>query len=111
MAIRMPTALGTAILVKRTSRSCPLPGSAQRGLLERSWSVLLAIVREDILLRPASEVEESARREEVETGLRERRAIFAGEADVELLLELVEIAHVSRGIFALRIAQFVGSPV
>ena len=36
-AITTPTALGSAILAKRTSLSCELPGIAQRCLVARSW--------------------------------------------------------------------------
>src|SRR4051794_16805502 len=109
-AIRTPTALGRITLVHLTSQSCQLPGSAQRCLLSRR-SKPLAIVRENVLVGPAREVEQGARREEVEACLHQFHPILAGEPLVELFLERVEIADVARGIFALRVAELVGPPV
>ena len=49
--------------------------------------------------------------QEIEAGLGERRPLLAREPLVELLLQLVEVAHVARGIFALRVAELVRAPV
>src|SRR6059058_1291251 len=78
-AMSTPTALGSTTFDQRTSRSCPLPGSAQRGLLLRCPASASAIVRENVLLRPAGEVEERARRQEIEAVLGELRPFLAGE--------------------------------
>src|SRR5438270_182937 len=110
-AMRTPTALGSRILVQRTIRSCPLPGSAQRCLTIRSRVRASAIVREYVLLRPTGEVEQSTGGQEVEAGLGKRGAILASQPLVELVLELVEKAHVTGSIVALRVAELVGAPV
>ena len=60
---------------------------------------------------PAGEIEQGAVRQEVETGLGQRGAALAREADVELLLQRVEIAHVGGGIILLRVAELGRAPV
>src|SRR5919112_1194723 len=110
-AISTPTADGSTTFDQRTSRSCALPGSAQRCLTKRSGTAASAIVREDVLLRPAGEVEQGPRGKKVEAGLRERCAVLARQALVELLLQLMEGAHVACSIVALRVAQLVRAPV
>src|SRR6476469_1720005 len=110
-AISTPTALGSAILVQRTILSWPLPGSAQRCLLTRSGDAVSAIVCENVLLGPAGEIEQRPGGQEFEARLREFGAVFAYQPLVELFLELVEVAHVARGIFALRVAKLRRAPV
>src|SRR5438067_1087990 len=83
IATSKPTAAGRTIFVQRTSRSCALPGSAQRCLMAGSRGVASAIVRKNILLRPAGEVEQGAGRKEIEAGLRQCDAVFALQAFVE----------------------------
>src|SRR5689334_3666356 len=104
-AIRTPTALGSRILDQRTIRSWVLPGSAQRCLPVSRLESASAIVRENVLLGPARQIEQSPCRKEVEAGLGKSSALFPIETLVELFLELVEIAHVARGIFALGFAE------
>src|SRR5690348_6372004 len=100
MAISTPTAIGRITLVYLTSQSCQLPGSAHRCLLTRRLVAASAIVRENVLLRPAGEVEQSAGREEIEAGLGEGGAVLAREPLVEFLLQLMEVADVARRIIA-----------
>jgi hypothetical protein len=66
---------------------------------------------ENVLFRPSGDIEQRTRREEVETGLRERRPVFALEPLVKLFLERMQIPHVAGGIFPLRLAELVRSPV
>src|SRR5438552_17979243 len=106
-----PTAAGRTIFVQRTSRSCALPGSAQRCLTAASRALASAIVRENVLFGPAGEVEQSAGRKEIETILRECDAVLSLHALVEPLLELVKVAHVARGIIELGVDQTLGPPV
>src|SRR5690349_24167317 len=110
MAISAPTALGRPIFDQRTSRSCALPGSAQRLFPSRVPALAMAspVVREDVLLGPAGEIEQCARGNEFEAGLGERDAILAFQPLVEFLLQRMEIADVARRIIALRIRQLVG---
>src|SRR5690348_16231737 len=107
IAINAPTALGRPIFDQRTSRSCALPGSAQRMFHPRLRALVDAIgspvVRENVLLRPAGDIEQGARGNEVEAGLGKCDAILALEPLVELLLQSVEVADVARGIIALRV--------
>src|SRR3954471_8733392 len=110
-AISTPTALGSAIFDQRTIRSWPLPGSAQRCLPARSAKGASAIVGEDVLLRPPGQIEQGASREKVEACLRELRPPFPFQPLVELFLELVEIAHIARRIFALGLAELARTPV
>src|SRR5919112_3710270 len=75
-AISTPTADGRTTFDQRTSRSCALPGSAQRCLVTRSRIAASAIVGKDVLLGPAGEVEQGPGRKEVEAGLREGGAVL-----------------------------------
>jgi len=68
-------------------------------------------VRKNILFRPTGDIEQGARRQEIETGLSKRCAIFAIQALVQLLLELVKVADVACSIFALGFAELIRSPV
>jgi hypothetical protein len=68
-------------------------------------------VRKDVLLRPAGNIEQRARRKEIEAGLRKRGPALALEPFVELVLEGMEIADVARSIFALRLAELGGAPI
>src|SRR5690348_10025217 len=111
IASRIPTALGSRILIQRMILSWPLPGCAQRCLAIRSGGPVSAIVSEDVLLGPAGEVEQRAGWKEVETGLGKLGAVLAHQALVEFLLQLMEIANVARCIFALRVTELVGTPV
>src|SRR5512146_2667374 len=114
MAISAPTALGSPIFAQRTRRSCALPGSAHRcchPLLGAFVATASAVVREDVLLGPAGEIEQCARGNEFEAGLGERDAILALQPLVEFLLQRVEIADIARRIIPLRIRQLVGAPV
>src|SRR5205823_6795942 len=104
IATRIPTAAGSATLVRPMIRSWPLPGFAQR-CSTRSRGVASAIMRENVLLGPAGEVEQGAGWKEVEARLGQRSAVLACEPLVELDLELVKIADVACRIFALRVAQ------
>src|SRR4030095_4808214 len=65
----------------------------------------------DIDLRPASEIEQRPRRDELETSFGQFDAIFPGQPDVELLLEAMKMAHVTGGIFALCVGDIGSSPV
>src|SRR5687768_15967949 len=106
----MPISTGSATLRKAISRSWRPPGAAQPCFLRRSRTAT-SDMREDVDLRPAGEVQRGPVRQEVETGLGKRRAAFACEALVELFLQPVQIAHVRRRIFLLRIAQLGCPPV
>src|SRR5437868_13330572 len=108
---RTPAAAGRRILVQRTSRSWPLPGRAQRCLTIRSRVPASAIVRENVLLGPAGDIEQSSGRKEVEAGLGERHSVLTLETLVELRLELMQITDIARGIIARRITELVGPPV
>src|SRR5690242_10987727 len=110
-AISTPTAIGRITLVHLTSQSCRLPGSAHRCLVARRLACASAIVGENVLLGPAGDVEERARRQEVEAGLRKRGAVLALEPFVELFLQGVEIADIARRIFALRVGKLSCTPV
>ena len=83
-----PTALGKRDLGEADDAVVRLPGTAQRCLtVARAWlqlRTLSAVVRENILLRPAGEIEQGARRKEIETGLGERDAVLALQPLVEL---------------------------
>src|SRR5205823_15131589 len=107
---RLPRAAGSATLVRPMIRSWPLPGFAQR-CSTRSRGVASAIMRENVLLGPAGEVEQGAGWKEVEARLGQRSAVLACEPLVELDLELVKIADVACRIFALRVAQRGRAPV
>src|SRR5690348_233036 len=114
IAISAPTALGSPILAHRTRRSCALPGSAQRcchPFLGAFVATASPVVREDVLLGPAGDIEQGASGNEVEARLGERDAILALKALVELLLQRMEIADVTRSIIALSIGQLGGAPV
>ena len=65
----------------------------------------------DVLLGPAGKIEQGAGRQEVEARLGEGRSILPRQSLVELLLELVQVANVARGIFALGFGQLIGAPV
>ena len=67
---------------------------------------------EDVLLVPPRQVEQSARRQEVEAGLRQLRPALAGEPLVQLLLQAMEVAHVAGGIIAvMAYAQWDAGPL
>src|SRR5687767_15860227 len=66
---------------------------------------------EDVDLGPAGEVEQSAVGKEIEAGLGQGRAAFALEPLVELLLHLVEVAHVGGGIILLGVGEVRSAPV
>src|SRR4051812_41460612 len=68
-------------------------------------------MRENVLLGPAGDVEQSARREEIETGLGERHPALAVEPLVEFGFQRMQVTHVARCIIALRIRQLVGTPI
>src|SRR5438270_3514470 len=68
-------------------------------------------MREDVLLGPARDIEQGARREEIETGLCQWHPPLALEPLVELRLERVEIAYVARCIVALRIRKLLCAPI
>src|SRR3982750_1315298 len=104
-ATSTPTALGSATFDRRTRRSWPLPGSAQRCLAAGRRGAASAIVREDVLFRPAGKVEPRAGGQEVEAGARELGPALTLEPLVEALLECVEVTDVARGIFPLRVVE------
>src|SRR4051794_37111058 len=91
---------GRPIFASRTSRSCWLPGSAQCRLIS-CLRIAASDMREYVLFRPAGEVEQCARRQEVEAGLGELLAVLALQPLVELGHQRVQIANVARRIFAL----------
>src|SRR5438445_12092901 len=118
-AMSTPTALGSRILVQRTSRSCVLPGTAHLCLTARPRMAASdmtayprsAVMGEDVLLGPAGDVEQCARRQEIETGLGERHPTLTLEPLVKFVLQRVEVAHVARRIIPLRIGQLVRAPI
>ena len=63
----------------------------------------------DVLLGPAGKIEQGSRRQEVEARLGQGRSILPRQSLVELLLELVQVANVARGIFALGFGQLIGA--
>src|SRR4051812_30050999 len=83
-----------------------LPGCPVR---HQVWP--LTIMSKNVLLGPTGEIEQGAGGEELKTGLGKRRPPLPREAFVELLLELVKIAHIARRIVALGVAKFGGAPV
>ena len=68
-------------------------------------------VRENIDLGPTDKIQFSAMRQEVETGLRNGRTFLAGQIDIKLGFELVQIEHVGRGIGALGLGQIGRAPI
>src|SRR5258707_301684 len=68
-------------------------------------------MREDIHLGPAGEIELGARGQEVETGLRQSRAAFARQHDVELFLQFMQIGDVVRRISKLAFRQIRRAPI
>ena len=93
------------------SRSWLLPGAAQRWRSPTDARGRCSDMRENIDFRPACEIQRGACRQEIEAGLSQRGAALARQAAVELLAQAVEIAHVGRGIFALRVVQLGPAPV
>ena len=68
-------------------------------------------MRENVLFRPARDIEQGARRKEVEARLGEADAILPRQPLVELFLERMEVANVARRILALGVAEVGGPPV
>ena len=68
-------------------------------------------VRENVDFRPAGEIEFGARRQEIEACLGKRRASFTHQPLIEQGAQLMEIAHVGRGIFLLRVVELVRPPI
>src|SRR5690349_14091698 len=68
-------------------------------------------MREDVLFRPAAEIELDPCPQEPETGLRQRSTIFAGQHLVEPLLQRVQMQDVGGGIGELGVGQIRGAPV
>src|SRR5438874_2597157 len=62
-------------------------------------------MREDLLGLPAAEIELRPGRQEVETGLRQRRAALAREHGVEPFAQGMQMQHVGSGISELRLAE------
>src|SRR6185369_8257660 len=71
----------------------------------------LSVMGENVLFGPARNIEQRARRKEVETGAGKGRALLALEPLVELFLERMEITDIARRIFALSVRELVGAPV
>ena len=69
------------------------------------------VVGEDVELGPTLEVEAGAVGQEIEAGLGERGAPFAGEHRVELLLQRVQVEHVVGGVIQLARGERVRAPV
>src|SRR6185312_9723933 len=68
-------------------------------------------MRENVLGRPAREVETGAAWQELETGLREVGPAFALQHLVELCLQGMEMQDIRGGIAELLVAQFGGTPI
>src|SRR5687768_3607294 len=101
---------GRPSLARRTTRSWRLPGSAQWRCAS-CLRIAASDMGENVLFRPAGEIEQRPRRQEIEAGLRQLDAVLPRQALVELLLEGVEVAYIAGRIFALGIADLGGAPV
>lgn len=66
---------------------------------------------ENVLFRPAREVEGCTGWQEAETGLRHLHPAFAHKHGVELRLERVQIQNVRSRIGELGVAQRIGTPI
>src|SRR6185437_1308640 len=68
-------------------------------------------MRENVVFRPTGEVEERARRQELETGGGHRRAALARQHDVEPGAQGMEMEDIRRGIAELLVGQLGGAPI
>src|SRR5690606_17466824 len=66
---------------------------------------------ENVLFRPAGEVEFRPRRQETEAGLRDIQAVLAAQAGLQAGLDGMEMKHVGSRIFELRLAEHGAAPV
>src|SRR5260370_17080259 len=67
-------------------------------------------MREDVLLRPASEIKQNAMRQEIKAGAGELLASLARQHRVESAAQRVQVKHVRGGIAKLLFGQGLRSP-
>jgi hypothetical protein len=68
-------------------------------------------VSENVLFRPAGQIEQGTMRKEIEARLGQFNPLFPDQAFVELFFQRMQVADVARDIFALGIAKLRCTPV